>query len=205
MKTSFSFSAVVLLAASLSTLMVVGNLSAEDVAAKVDEDLQAVKVGSGTLEVPASWKQGTSNSRMRLAQFSLPKSEQGDDVELVVFYFGGGATGGIQANLDRWEGQFHPEKRQVTTVQGKCRDGSYVLSDISGTWKKPDGPPFAQKTIDQPGSRVVSIIWILEKDGKTDHYFLKLSGPDAAVKSHLAELHRAIQADSTSEKPWEKK
>ncbi|MDA0659763.1 MAG: hypothetical protein O2931_07660 [Planctomycetota bacterium] len=193
-----------LFAAVLTTLHVGTRLPAEDVPTKVDGELQAVKVGNGILEVPASWKQGKPNSSMRLAQFALPQNEGDEDVELVVFYFGGGSAGGIQENLNRWEGQFHPEKREVTTVQGKCRDGSYVLSEISGTWKKPDGPPFAQKTIDQPGSRVVSVIWILEKDDKTDHYFLKLSGPDAAVKSHMKELHRAIQADPQTEKPWQK-
>ena len=193
-----------LFAAILTMLHGGARLPAEDVPTKVDEELEAVKVGSGTLEVPASWKQGKSSSSMRLAQFALPKNEGGEDVELVVFYFGGGSAGGIQANLDRWEGQFLPENREITTVQGKCRDGSYVQSQISGTWKKPDGPPFAQKTIDQPGSRVVSIIWILEKDGKTDHYFLKLSGPDAAVKLHLPALQRALNADPKTEMPWQR-
>lgn len=177
-----------------------GALHAEQAAAA---ETQKVKIGKGTLEVPATWKSEPSTSRMRVAQFTLPKGDNAEGAELVVFYFGGGATGGVQANLDRWEQQFHAEKRTVKTVQGTCRDGSYVLSDITGTWKKPDGPPFAQKSIDKPGSRVVSIVWMIGQGESTDHYFLKLSGPEAAVTPQIETLRKAIGINMDSEKPYE--
>jgi len=186
----------------LGCLGMAGVVMAEEKSVDEAPPLQQVKVGGGILEVPASWKSVPTKVNTRLAQFSLPAAADGTGVDMVVSYFGGGATGGIQANLDRWESQFQAEKRDVQNVQGKCRGGTYVLSDIAGTWKKPDEPPFAQKTIDQPGSRVVSIIWILDKGDQKDHYFLKLSGPDAAVKLHRKDLERAIQADTESEKPW---
>ena len=107
------------------------------------------------------------------------------------------------SGIQRWIGQFHARQRTISLVKGKCRLGDFVLVDIAGTWKKPDGPPFLQKTIDKPGSRVVGVILMTQKDGKEDYYFLKLSGPDALVKSQTEALHRAVGVDNTSVQPFD--
>ena len=164
--------------------------------------LKTVTARSIELRVPESWKSVKVTSRMRAAQLVVP-GETADDqsADLVVYYFGG-ATGGIKANIDRWIGQFRPKGRTVELVRGKSEQGDYFLVDISGTCKKPDGPPFAQKTIDKPGSRVISVILATDKDNVTDYYFIKFSGPDALVKSQAATLRTAFGADPESEKPF---
>jgi gluconolactonase len=139
---------------------------------------------------------------MRLAQFEIPAEEPGSEpAELVIYYFGG-ATGGVKANIERWIGQFHEAGRKVQLRQGKSKLGEYFLADITGTWKKPIGPPFAQRTVDQPNSRVIGVVLIAQTDSGKDYYFLKLSGPDAVVKGQAQALREALAAQPDSEKPF---
>lgn len=167
-----------------------------------DIELKSVAARNIQLRVPASWKLVESKSKSRVAQFEVTNSSTGgEQADLVVYYFGG-PTGGIEANMERWIGQFYEKDRHVELLRGKCRDGRYVLADISGTWKKPDGPPVARKTIDKPGSRVIGIILIAEKDDKEDYYFIKLSGADEFVKSQAGALRNAIGVDLESEVPF---
>ncbi len=161
-----------------------------------------VSAGAIKLKVPEAWRQQKTTSKFRLAQFQIPGVRPEDEnAELVVYYFGG-PTGGIKANIDRWVGQFHEKDRKVTLSHGKSDQGEYVLADISGTWKKPDGPPFARKTIDIPGSRVIGVILIIGAGGAKDYYFLKLSGPDSLVRNQAGVLRSAIGADARSETPY---
>jgi peptide-methionine (R)-S-oxide reductase len=120
----------------------------------------------------------------------------------VVFYFGG-PTGGTAANIDRWVAQFQEEGREVKLTRGKSDQGEYIVADISGTWKKPDGPPFARKTVDKPNSRVINVILIIQQNDKKDYYFLKLSGPKQLVAKHADDLRRSFGADTASEKPYQ--
>lgn len=177
-------------------LLLVTTVFANDQAKK----LVTVKARDITLQVPASWEQVKTSSKFRAAQFRIPNSKaDAEAAELVVYYFGG-PTGGIKANIERWISQFHKENRKVDLVKNKWSDGTYVLADVSGTWKKPDGPPFARKTIDKPGSRVIGVVLVVEKEGSKDYYFLKLSGPDGLVKSQALALRSALGADVQAEK-----
>jgi gluconolactonase len=178
--------------------------AAAAIAQETDAERETVTAGAIKLQVPRDWKQTATTSRMRLAQFEIPNpQDDGENAELVVFYFGG-PTGGVKANIQRWISQFAEEDREVKVVRGTCRDGSYVLADISGTWKKPVGPPFARQTVETPGSRVIGAILIEKKaDGSEDYYFLKLSGPDALVKEQATALRKSFAADLKSERPAE--
>ena len=172
-------------------------LSATATAQQGESKLTSVAARDITLQVPESWKPVKVVSSSRLLQYEIPNTEaDGESADLVVYYFGG-STGGVRANIERWIGQFYDKDRTVELSTGKCRDGSYVLADISGTWKKPDGPPMARKTIDQPGSRVIGVILTTEKEQTKDWYFLKLSGPDHLVKSQSSALLEAFGAEAS--------
>jgi gluconolactonase len=182
-------------------------LTASAAWAQVEEgQLTTVKARTLTLHVPKSWKQIEPTSSSRVAEFAIGNHDaEAGEAELVVFYFGG-PTGGIRSNLERWISQFHETDRQVRLERGKCREGTYFLADISGTWKKPDGPPFAQKTIDTPDSRVVGVILVTQGgQGAEDYYFLKLSGPDGLVSDQVGALRAAIGVDASAAQPFDLK
>src|SRR5438093_11369590 len=57
--------------------------------------------------VPASWQRVPAPSDVRAAQWRIPRATaDGEDAELVLFFFGKGKGGGTQENLERWYGQF---------------------------------------------------------------------------------------------------
>jgi len=166
-----------------------------------DPKLVTVEAKDIKLDVPSNWKKREPTSEMRAAEFEIPAEKSGDEsAELVVYHFGG-PTGGTRANVQRWIDQFKTEGRKHEVVGGKSRDGRFVLVNLEGTYKKPDGPPQAQKTIDKPNSRVIGVVLIREVDGSSDFYFLKLAGPDALVASQAKALRKAIGVELESEKP----
>ena len=68
------------------------------------------KVSDRIFDVPESWKSETPSSKMRNAQYRNGKSE------IVVFYFGKGSGGSVDANINRWLGQFKEAKEKLSSV-----------------------------------------------------------------------------------------
>jgi hypothetical protein len=169
---------------------------------RADEPAKAKTVTAGPIKltVPETWKQKEVTSRFRLAQFSIPKlTGDPEDAEFVVFFFGAGGGGGPEANLDRWINQFQAHERKVKLTSGKSPQGEYILADITGTWNKPIGPPIAQKSVEMPNARVLSVI-LTGKD--QSNYYLRLTGPEKTVSASVDALRAAIGADAKAEKEY---
>ena len=162
-----------------------------------DEGLREVKIEDLILKVPATWKQQPPTSSLRLGQFEIPAAEgDKEPAELTVFNFGFG--GGVQANVDRWIDQFEPKDRKEKTTTAKCPQGEYVFVDVSGTYKKPIGPPVMRKTQPAPGFRMLGLILSVDKKG---NYFLKLTGPEKTVAAAAAAFRASIGGNEKEEKP----
>jgi hypothetical protein len=92
---------------------------------------------------PAAWKaQGAAP--MRAATYAVAPAP-GDTAasECAVYFFGAGQGGGVQANIDRWKGQFTgangkeaPAKVAMRTVHGL----KITTVDASGTYSGLGGP-----------------------------------------------------------------
>jgi gluconolactonase len=159
------------------------------------------KAGGLVLHLPSSWKKEQPKSRMRLMQFSVPAMEgDKENAELSVFSFPGG--GSVPQNIKRWIDQFAPANREVSLFQGKTKEGQYVLADISGTYKKPIGPPIAGRTKEVPGSRVLAVILTGPEGPEGKVYYLKLVGPDKTVAAESQRLRAAFDGDVAEEKPF---
>jgi len=170
--------------------------------AGADEPAKTLVVPAGPIKltVPEAWKKKETSSRFRLAQFTIPKSAgDPEDAEFVVFFFGAGGGGGPEANIQRWINQFKSGNRKQKLTSGKSSQGEYILADLSGTWNKPIGPPIAQKSVEMPNARVVSVI-LTGKD--QSNYFLRLAGPEKTVSANVDALRAAIGADAKAEKDY---
>lgn len=55
--------------------------------------------------VPAGWVSRAPASTMRLAEYTIPSTPAGT-AEIVVYFFGKGQGGNVDANLERWKAQF---------------------------------------------------------------------------------------------------
>jgi hypothetical protein len=140
------------------------------------EETTEVTVDKLKFSVPKSWKQGEVTSSFRLAQFSIPAAA--GDSEAAELVISGPFGGTAQANIQRWIDQFEPKGREVKMTKGTSTQGDYIFAEISGTYKKPDGPPILRKTTAAPGYRMQGVM-LTSKDG--GNYFFKLTGPDKTV------------------------
>ncbi|MCA9119309.1 MAG: hypothetical protein H6822_06280 [Planctomycetaceae bacterium] len=160
------------------------------------DDLKEAKVGDITLKTPASWKQSEPTSSLRLAQFEIPAAEgDKESAELAIFSFGGG--GGVQANVDRWIEQFYADGRKSKVTAGKSALGEYVMVDVTGTYKKPVGPPILRKTEAQENARMLAAILAVEGKG---NYFLKMTGEKATVTAAAEAFRTSFGGKEADEK-----
>lgn len=188
-----------LLAAILIPFSALAGNAQEAKEATTEVKMKTVKARSLELKIPDAWKESKTASTMRVAQYVVPGKPS--DGEFVVFYFGG-PTGGTKANVERWIGQFEEEGRKLQMFEGECAAGKYILVDTQGTWKKPDGPPMARKTVSTPNSRVLNVIVEETKGDAKDYYFLKLTGHEDLISKQTKILRMAIGAKMDTEKEF---
>ena len=172
-------------------------LAASCVIAADEKETREVAVKDIKLTVPKAWKQEEPSSKLRVAQFKIAAAEgDKEGAELVINQFGGGG-GGVDENVKRWVNQFSAKDRKVKVTKGKSSQGEYVIVDATGTYNRPDGPPFAQKTIPVAGQRMLAVMLMTGENGS---YFLKLTGPEKTVTGAADDLRKAFGAKAEDEK-----
>lgn len=160
-------------------------------------ETESVKLGGITLAIPKSWKKGNPTSRLRLAQYAVPATKDDkEDAELVIFPPFGGS---VDANIQRFLGQFKPDGLKQKLTKGECEQGTYYLVDLSGTYKKSIGPPFARMTEDKADYRMLEIILSVPKEG---NYFIKLTGPKNTIDANAANFRNLFGGDAKKEKEY---
>lgn len=128
-----------------------------------------------TWALPAGWTVEAPRS-MRVATYAIPAA-QGDaeGAECAVFHFGAGQGGGVEANLERWIGQFQPGARSKRSVK-KVNGVQVSLADVSGTYTAHGGST-TQPQSDQAGWRLLGAI----AESPQGAVFFKLAGPAKTV------------------------
>lgn len=118
---------------------------------------------------------------MRLATYTVPPAP-GDQEggECGVYYFGPGQGGSVQANMDRWIGQFHQADGQISKaiIKNGGVDGGLKLTtvDVSGAYTGMGGP-MAPRGPAKPGYRLLGAI----VEGSQGSVFFKFTGPAKTV------------------------
>ena len=140
------------------------------------------------------WKARPITSMMRVGEYALPRAEgDTEDAVLVVSYFGG--TGGsVQANIDRWLGQFsQPDGRptkQIAATKGRRINGLAVTDfDASGTYVG-EVSPGSPERYNKPGFRLRAAI----VETARGPYFIRVLGPARTVASWEAAIETFLQS-----------
>lgn len=172
-------------------------------ATNLADEAKPVKIEGITLKVPASWKQEPPSNKLRAGQFKIgPAEGDAEPAELVISFFKGDG-GGIDPNLRRWTDQFAPDGRKEKLTQGTSPQGPYYYSDLSGTYLKSEGGPFAGgKKTPMPKYRSLSVILQVPDEG---NYFLRMTGPEKTVAAAAEAFRKSFEADAEKEKPYEVK
>ncbi len=125
-------------------------------------------------DLPAGWNRVAPGSSMRIDQATIPGPAGSAD--MVLFYFGAGSGGGVQANLDRWAQQVEskdPPKQESFDSNGL----KVTWLDVSGTLK-PSSMGMGPQT-DQPNSRMFAAV----VEGEGGPWFFKVTGPEQTLAS----------------------
>lgn len=133
-----------------------------------------LNLGAITVTSPSAWQPQPPSSSMRKAQFALPGQGGSEDAELVVFYFGSGSAGSVEANLQRWRGQM---KGAEGETQKRTVNGMPVTTlDVTGAYAASMGP-MMQPGPEKAGYRMVASI----VESPAGAYYFKLTGPEKTV------------------------
>jgi len=142
----------------------------------------ALLAGSLTYRAPSEWESVQSSSSMRLAEWKLAAAS-GDleEARVIIFYFGKGGGGGVEANLERWYGQFEQtdgktskEKAVVRTM--KVGALGVTRADLGGTYVAEVRPGGGERH-NKPNFRMIAAI----VEGGDGPWFIRLLGPKGTV------------------------
>lgn len=148
-----------------------------------------IAAGGYSLRAPQAWKRVQPKSNIVEIEFSIPTDGAAADGSplqpgrMTVM----GAGGTVEANIDRWYGQFkQPDgsatKDKATTKKLELAGCKVTLVDIPGTFKDAPAGPFAGGGgVDRPDYRMLAAI--VETPDRGNH-FLKFSGPAKTVAAH---------------------
>jgi hypothetical protein len=131
--------------------------------------------------MPEGWTSKAPASRMRLAEFVLPKAEgDTEDASLAISYFGG-QGGTVQANLDRWLTQMtQPDgkasKDVAKTSNLKTNDLTLTILDLPGTFVAEVAPGSTER-YNKPGFHLKAAVI----EGEGGPFFARLIGPAKTV------------------------
>ena len=148
----------------------------------------AETAGGLTWTAPAGWK-AQGERPMRAATYAVPKAAgDSEDGECAVFYFGPGQGGGVEANIQRWYGQF--ESASQPPAPRKAMAGKYKVTYVEhgGTYKS-GGPMMGTAAAQKPGFQLLGAI----VEGPEGSVFFKLTGPAKTVAASKAAFEKMIQ------------
>jgi hypothetical protein len=136
--------------------------------------------------VPANWK-SEAQRPMRLGTYTVaPGAECG------VYYFGQGQGGGVEANVDRWVGQFQqadgkPSKAAAKIAKRTVHGLPVTTVDVSGAYTGMGGPA-AQPGPAVAGYRLLGAI----VEGPQGSIFFKFVGPAKTISQNQAAFDKMI-------------
>ena len=148
--------------------------------------------GAFSFEAPAGWERVQPKSGMIETEFAVPAAEGAAAGRMTVM----GAGGTIEANVDRWCGQFSQPngsatRDKTTTKKLEVAGCQVTMVDIAGTFKDMPGGPFAGgAAVERPGYRMLAAIVSTPGRG---NYFLKLTGPAATIAGQEAGFRTMVE------------
>jgi hypothetical protein len=148
------------------------------------QDGSAVDLGGMTSKPPAEWKETRPMTQTQVKVFTLPKVEGDDrDAQLLVYFFGAGGAGGVQANVSRWKGMIQPPAGKNIDDIAKVNEftvgqAKVTYLDASGTYlhrAQPNNPN--SPTEQRPNHRLIAVAF----ESPKGPYYIRFVGPEKTV------------------------
>lgn len=153
-------------------------------------------VATFKFERPADWAWITPSSPMRKAELAPPGIDGGVPAEVTFFYFGPDQGGSVDANIQRWVGQFQGGAETTNAMQRVEQYGPTKVTFVTASGTFNSGMPGGPTT---PLSEYSLLGAILE--GTQGNVFVKMTGPAAAVSAASESFETMIEKAGTSPTP----
>jgi len=137
---------------------------------------------------PAGWA-SQGSAPFRVVTYSVPAAAGSAKAECIVYFFGPGQGGSVEANLARWQGQFSQNGKPAEAKVAKRTVHGVAMTtiDLAGTYtatggqvKEGQGP--------QPGYRMIAAV----AEGTGGNIFIRFIGPDKAVAAGQAKYEQLL-------------
>jgi hypothetical protein len=168
------------------------SLASASLAAEPTAD-RAITLGQSgfVLHAPGDWQRKEPSTRIVEHEFAVPSAENAPPGRVTVM----GAGGSVEANIDRWIGQFSQpdggDTKKLAKIEHRTIAGQQVhFVDISGTFKDSPGPFSSKPAIDRPDYRMIAAIVATQQNG---NYFIKFYGPTRTVADHEKEFREMVE------------
>ncbi len=146
-------------------------------------------VAGVTFSVPHRWNETEPTSNMRTYQFEIRGDEDGQNAELVVFYFGKGQGGDVNGNIERWKSQFKELKEELT-LEKTVGDIKVTQVYFEGSYQLTMGPMMAPHGDPQTDYAMLGAI-IHAPEGTV---FLKMTGPKNTIAKAKPEFELLLSS-----------
>jgi len=136
--------------------------------------------------MPPTWK-AEAQRPMRLATYTVPPG-----AECGVYFFGAGQGGSVDANLERWIGQFlqadgKPSKAAAKIAKRTIHGWQATTVDVSGAYTGMGGPT-AQGGPAMAGYRMLGAI----VEGPLGSVFFKFTGPAKTIAANQSAFDKML-------------
>jgi len=168
----------------LAAGLLVSTVRAEDKAASTIE----LANGKFVMVTPASWETVAPKSNMITHEFKAPKEMKEDSARITVMP----ASGGVDANVDRWVGQFDGVKKSDAKIEKNDVAGTTIHTvDISGTYKDSmGGGPFAPGPVKKRENyRMLGAIIETKESGTI---FVKMTGAQSTLEPLVEDFKKML-------------
>ena len=142
---------------------------------------------------PAAWRVEEGSRPMRAATYTVaPAAGDTANAECVVYFFGAGQGGSIDANIERWKGQIvRPDGKpaEAKTAKRTVHDLPVTTIDSSGDYTGMGGPMAASKAVHNNYRLLGAII-----EGPGGNVFLKFTGPAKTIAVSQADFEKLVNS-----------
>ena len=142
-------------------------------------------VGDVSYTIPDGWIKENPRGSMRKAQYRIPGDEEIGDAEMAVFVFPGGG-GGVQANINRWIGQFKQPDGSDSMIKTKINqieshELPVTLVYVTGTYSA--GAMGGSNSESTDYAMMAAIV-----ETSSDPWFFKTIGPEETINKWYKEF-----------------
>lgn len=148
----------------------------------------ATSAGNLAWKLPPGWTVDPRPSQMRLATLKVPAAAgDAEGGELAIFFFGAGQGGTVDANVQRWIGQFKSEPGVAKTRTEMVKDVKVTRVQTEGTYGSgmPGGATTPRENFALQGAIA---------EGSGGAVFFKLTGPKKTVQKAAPQFDALIKS-----------